>query len=161
MATDLEEYLNYLNGINMAISTCLRKFSSIRSFYLFLKKEGYSDIELEDIDMPKKPMTFPNCLSIEEVDELLDMPDIEKPEGLRDKAMLELMYASGLRVSELLSLERRKINLEKGIVKIFGKGAKERKVPVGEFAMEYIKMYIDGPRKKNPGKDSKYLFLNK
>jgi len=75
--------------------------------------------------------------------------------------MLELMYASGLRVSELLSLERKNLNISKGIVLIFGKGAKERKVPVGEFAMEYIVNYLNSVRKKYDKKSSKYLFLNR
>ena len=88
---------------------------------------------------------------------LLETPDVSKPEGLRDKAMLELMYSSGLRVSELLALERKKVNLERGIVSIFGKGAKERKVPMGDFALEFVVKYINEARVKNPGRDSKYL----
>ena len=161
MAEDLEEYMRYEASIGHSISTYLRRLSSTRSFYLFLKREKIVNFELDNIESPKKPKTLPNCLSVEEVDELLEMPDISKPEGLRDKAMLELMYSSGLRVSELLSLERRKINLNRGIVTIFGKGAKERKVPIGDFALEYVNKYILEARNKNPGKDSKYLFLNR
>lgn len=161
LGTDLYEFLKYELSIGKSISTALRRLSSTKSFYLFLKRENIIKDEIPNIETPKKPLTLPNCLSVEEVDALLDAPDVSKPEGLRDKAMIELMYASGLRVSELLSLERKKINLDKGIVTIFGKGAKERKVPVGDFALEYIKEYINGPRKKNPGKDSKFLFLNR
>ena len=129
--------------------------------YMFLKREKIIFINIPDIEPPKKPQRLPNCLSVEEVEALLDAPDISKPEGLRDKAMLELMYSSGLRVSELISLERRRINLDRGIATIFGKGAKERKVPIGDFALEYVKKYISEARNKNPGKDSKYLFLNR
>ena len=161
MSEDLEDYLRHEASIGHSVSTYLRRLSSTRSFYLFLKREGIIHIEILAIDSPKKPKTLPNCLSVEEVDELLDMPDITKPEGLRDKAMLELMYSSGLRVSELLALERRKINLERGIVTIFGKGSKERKVPIGDFALEYVNKYIVEARNKNVGKDSKYLFLNR
>ena len=161
MSEDLEEFLRYQASIGKSISTILRRLSSTRSFYLFLKREGVINIELLDIEPPKKPKTLPNCLSVEEVDQLLEMPDLTKPEGLRDRAMLELMYSSGLRVSELLSLERKKINLERGIVTIFGKGAKERKVPIGDFALEYVVRYINEARRKNVGKDSKYLFLNR
>ena len=161
MSEDLEEFLRYEASIGKSISTYLRRLSSTRSFYLFLKREGIINIEILAIDSPKKPKTLPNCLSVEEVDELLEMPDLTKPEGLRDKAMLELMYSSGLRVSELLALERKKVNLERGIVTVFGKGAKERKVPIGDFALEYVIKYIKEARNKNPGKDSKYLFLNR
>lgn len=157
------EYLRYASstGSIRQPSTYLRKMSSIRSFYLFLKREGIIDVEIPEMYTPKKPASLPNCLSIEEVEALLDAPDIKKPEGLRDRAMLELMYSSGLRVSELLSLERKKINLERGVVTIFGKGSKERKVPIGDFALEYIVKYIHEARRKNPGRDSKYLFLNR
>ena len=161
MSEDLIGFLRYQLSIGKLVSTALRRLSSTKSFYRFLKKENIIHFEIPDIEPPKKPKKLPNCLSVEEVDMLLDIPDIEKPEGQRDKAMLELMYSSGLRVSELLSLERRKINLEKGIVSIFGKGAKERRVPIGEFALDYVNLYIKDGRSKNPGKDSKYLFLNR
>ena len=163
LGEDIIEYLRYDSSTGKigSVSTYLRKMSSIKSFFLFLKREGIINVEIPEMYTPKKPQRLPNCLSVEEVEALLDAPDIEKPEGLRDKAMLELMYSSGLRVSELLALERRKINLERGIVSIFGKGAKERKVPIGDFALEYINKYIDEARRKNPGKDSKYLFLNR
>lgn len=159
--TDLIEFLRYQLNIGRTVSTALRRLSSTRSFFLFLKKEGYLEDEIPDIEPPKKPQHLPNCLSTEEVEDLLNVPDIEKPEGIRDRAMLETMYASGLRVSELLSLERSKVNLKKAVVTVFGKGAKERKVPLGDFAIEYIAKYIDEVRCKNPGKDSKYLFLNR
>ena len=163
LGEDIIEYLRYdsATGRIGSASTYLRKMSSIKSFYLFLKREGIIHVEIPTMYTPKKKQVLPNCLSVEEVEALLDTPDITKPEGLRDKAMLELMYSSGLRVSELLSLERRKINLERGIVTVFGKGAKERKVPIGDFALEYVNKYINEARKKNPGKDSKYLFLNR
>ena len=160
-AEDLTEFLRYQASIGLSVSTYLRRLSSTRSFYLFLNREGIIHFEILAIDSPKMPSRLPNCLSVEEVDELLDAPDISKPEGLRDKAMLELMYSSGLRVSELLALERRKINLNRGVVTILGKGGKERKVPIGDFALEYVNKYLNEARNKNPGKDSKYLFLNR
>lgn len=144
-----------------AMSTAIRRLSSTKSFFLFLKKEGYFKGEIPNFETPKKPEILPNCLSIEEVEDLLNAPNIDKPDGLRDRAMLETMYASGLRVSELLALERSKVNLKKAIVSVYGKGSKERKVPLGDFAIEYIKKYIEEVRSKNPGKDSKYLFLNR
>lgn len=143
------------------VTTAIRKLSSVKNFFLFLKREGYFVGEIPNIEPPKKPEYLPNCLSVEEVEELLNAPNIEKPDGLRDRAMLETMYASGLRVSELVSLERARVNLNKAIITVFGKGSKERKVPLGDFAIEYIKKYIEEARNKNPGKDSKYLFLNR
>ena len=151
--TDLIEFLRHQLAEGKSISTALRRLSSTRSFFLFLKKEGYLEDEIHDIEPPKKPKHLPNCLSTEEVEELLNIPNLEKPDGIRDRAMLETMYASGLRVSELLSLERSKVNLKKAIVTVFGKGAKERKVPLGDFAIEYIAKYLDEVRCKNPGKE--------
>ncbi len=161
LGEDLYEFYRHQQSIGRPLSTSLRRLSSTKNFYLFLKREGYLQIEIPRIETPKKPTILPNCLSVEEVEDLLNIPNLEKPEGIRDRAMLETMYASGLRVSELLSLERSKINFTKAVVTIMGKGAKERKVPLGDFAIEYIRKYLDEVRYKNPGKDSKYLFLNR
>lgn len=160
-AEDLMDFLRYQLSIGKSIATSLRRLSSTKQFYLFLKRDGYFLEDIPDIESPKKPEHLPNCLSEEEVELLLNAPDINKPEGLRDKAMLETMYASGLRVSELLALERGKVDLKHGVITIFGKGAKERKVPIGDFAIDYIKQYVEGPRRRNPGSGSKYLFLNR
>jgi len=158
---DLNSFVNYELNSGLTVPTALRRLSSIRSFYSFLKKEGYYEGELPEVDPPKKPKELPNCLSIEEVESLLEAPNMKSPSGIRDKAMLELMYASGLRVSELLNLEKRNVNLNKGIITIFGKGAKERKVPMGDFALEYVVKYLNEVRDLFHGKDSKYLFLNR
>ena len=162
----LIEFLSYQfaggeNKVPKAATTVLRRLSSIKCFYIFLKREGHFTGEIPEIETPKKPERLPNCLSIEEVEDLLNAPNIEKPDGLRDRAMLETMYASGLRVSELLALEKSRINYKKAIITVYGKGAKERKVPLGDFAIEYIQKYVTEVRKNNPGKDSKYLFLNR
>ena len=161
METDLVEFLKYELSLGLSISTALRRLSSTRGFYLFLKKDGYYTGNIPDIETPKKPKHLPNCLSEEEVDALLSAPDIETPSGLRDKAMLETMYSSGLRVSELLKLEKGQVNLTKGVITVFGKGAKERKVPIADYAVEYIKKYNNEVRSKNGNKGSKYLFLSK
>ena len=158
---DLTEFLNYELSLGLTISTALRRLSSTKGFYMFLKKEGLFKDELEEIPPIKKPKRLPNCLSVEDVERLLDAPDENKPDELRDKAMLETMYASGLRVSELLGLEKSQVNFQKGIIKVFGKGAKERIVPIGEFAMDYIKKYIENVRNFNVGRTNKVLFLNK
>lgn len=161
LGTDLLDFLRHEFSIGLSASTSLRRLSSTRSFFLFLKREGYLQDEIPEIETPKKPEHLPNCLSVEEVDNLLDMPDGDKPESIRDRAMLETMYATGLRVSELLGLERARVNLKKGIITVLGKGAKERKVPLGEYAIDCIINYLDKVRCKNVGRDSKYLFLNR
>ncbi len=160
-ADDLLEFFRYEETLGLSISTALRRLSSTKNFYLFLKREKLFHEELPKFESVKRIERLPNCLTVEQVDDLLEAPDISKSDQLRDKAMLETMYASGLRVSELLMLELGRVNLKKGVITVFGKGAKERKVPLGEFACEYIAKYIKEVRKKNPGKDSKYLFLSK
>ena len=158
---NLIDFLRYQLSIGRSIATSLRRLSSTKQYFLFLKRDGYFKEEIPEIESPKKPEHLPNCLSEEEVETLLNAPNVEKPEGLRDKAMLETMYACGLRVSELLALERGKVDLKHGVITIFGKGAKERKVPIGDFAIDYIRQYVEGPRRKNPGSGTKYLFLNR
>ena len=158
---DLNSFMLYGASIGRRPSTTLRRAASIKHFYLFLKKDGYYNDEIPEVEAPKKEKMLPTYLSVEEVELLLNAPNMKSPSGIRDRAMLELMYASGLRVSELLLLEKANINLKKGIVIIFGKGAKERKVPIGDFALEYIVKYLNEVRGKFHGADSKYLFLNK
>lgn len=161
LETDLYEFLKFELSLGKSVSTALRRLSSTRSFYLFLKKEGYFIGNIPDIETPKKPKHLPNCLSEEEIDKLLETPDLTSPSGIRDRAMLETMYSSGLRVSELLNLKRGQVNLNKCIITVFGKGAKERKVPIAEYAVEYIKKYINEVRNKSEFKKSDYLFLNR
>lgn len=158
---DLYEFLKYELSLGLTVSTALRRLSSTRSFYIFLKKEGHYVGNIPDIETPKKPKHLPNCLSEEEVEALLNAPDLESPSGIRDKAMLETMYSSGLRVSELLQLKKGQVNLSKGVITVFGKGAKERKVPLSDYAIEYIRKYMTEVRNKSEHKGSEYLFLSK
>ena len=159
--SDLYEFLKYELSIGHSVSTALRRLSCMRNFFLFLKRDGHYNGAIPDIETPKKPKYLPNCLTEEEVEALLNAPDLSTPSGLRDKAMLETMYSSGLRVSELLSLERGQVNLSKGVITVFGKGAKERRVPIADYAVEYIQEYIKEVRNKSEFKSSKYLFLSK
>lgn len=159
--TDLIDFLEFEMENDMSVSTSLRRLSSTKSFYLFLKRENLLNDEIPDIITPKKPEHLPTCLTLEEVEDLLNAPDLKKKDGIRDKAMLELMYSSGLRVSELLQLEKSKIDLKHNIVSIVGKGEKQRKIPVGEYAASFIFDYIEKVRNLNPGKENKYLFLSK
>lgn len=161
LESDLYEFLRFELSLGLSIATALRRLSSTRSFYLFLKKEGFYQGNIPEIETPKKPKLLPNCLSEDEVDLLLNAPNLSTPSGLRDKAMLETMYASGLRVSELIKLEKGQVNLTKGVVTVFGKGAKERKVPIADFTIEYITRYINEVRNFSKNKSSKYLFLSR
>jgi integrase/recombinase XerD len=124
-----------------------RHLVSIRGFYRFLMQaEILSSDPTRLIDLPKSGLKLPDVLTIDEVKRLLEAPDLGKPAGCRDAAMLELLYAAGLRVSELTALELQDINLTAGYVRVFGKGAKERVVPIGQYAQEKIRRYINGAR---------------
>ena len=158
---DLQSFVIFGSSVGLTPSTTLRRASSIKQFYIFLKKDGYYNDEIPDIESIKKPKQLPTCLSVEEVEALLNAPNMKSLSGIRDRAMLELIYASGLRVSELLNLEIGNVNLKRGIVTVFGKGAKERKVPIGDFALDYVVKYLNEVRDKFNGRNSKYLFLNR
>ena len=161
LESDLYEFLKYELAVGHSVSTALRRLSCMRNFFLFLKRDGFYQGAIPDIETPKKPKYLPNCLTEDEVEALLNAPDLSTPSGLRDKAMLETMYSSGLRVSELIGLQKSQINLTKGVITVFGKGAKERKVPIADYAVEYIKDYIKEVRNKIDVNHSKYLFLSK
>jgi integrase/recombinase XerD len=124
-----------------------RLLSGLRGFYRFLLRENLiqGDPTL-DIDLPQLGKALPKSLSETDVDALLGAPDIETPIGLRDKAMLEVLYACGLRVSELVALTLDQINLRQGVVRVFGKGSKERLVPMGDEAMDWIERYCRDAR---------------
>ena len=158
---DVEKYIIYLNNQGKSISTILRMVSSVKSFYLYLVHEKVITCDINQIDLPKKPSHLPTVLSFEEIDLLLEQPDLTKPNGIRDRAMLEVMYASGLRVSELLSIEKKNLSIEKKLIRIFGKGAKERYVPLSDFALEYLIKYLNEVRNISPYRNSKYIFINK
>ena len=161
LESDLYEFLKYELAVGHSVSTALRRLSCMRNFFLFLKRDGFYQGAIPDIETPKKPKYLPNCLTEDEVEALLNAPDLTTPSGLRDKAMLETMYSSGLRVSELIGLQKNQVNLTKGVITVFGKGAKERKVPIADYAVEYIKDYIKEVRNKIDVNHSKYLFLSK
>lgn len=157
---DIEKYIVALTNEGKAVSTILRRVSTVRNFYLFLQKERKLASEAGQVELPKLPQHLPTVLSFEEVEALLEQPDMEKASGIRDRAMLEVMYASGLRVSELLSIEKKNISFEKHVIRIFGKGAKERYVPISDFALEYLNKYISEVRSRSKYRDSRYIFIN-
>ncbi len=138
---DIYRYLTYLDKEKYSIYSVVRKISSIKSFYTYLINEDIYKINL-DIERPKFYKKLPKVLTIDEVDKLLDIP-LDTPFDYRNKAMLELMYATGLRVSELIDLTPLNIDLDKQIVRCYGKGNKERIVPMGKIACKYLKIYME------------------
>ena len=161
LPTDISDFVQIQMKNQLSVPTILRRISSTMNFYLFLGKEHIINFVVKDFDRPKKRKSLPKTISVEEVEDLLEAPDLTKDEGFRDRTMLEVMYSSGLRVSELLSLKMKQINLEKGVIDIIGKGNKQRKVPVGEYALDFVKQYIEEHRIHNPGRRTNYLFLNR
>ena len=158
---DISDFINYLSSKGLKTSSIIRRSTVIRLFYIYLNKEKLIDVPLTGLYLPKNEKHLPSVLSTDEVDASLDCFDLTKEVEIRDKAMLETMYASGLRVSELLSLELGNINFVQGYIKTKGKGSKERIIPIGEFALEYLSLYIDKVRRCNVGYKTKYVFLNK
>ena len=156
----LNNFLIKLSNEGKSISTVLRRVSTIRNFYIYLQKMNIINSNEILIDLPKQNRHLPSVLSLEEIDELFMQPDTTKPSGIRDRAMLEIMYACGLRVSELLTIEKKNVSLETSTIRIFGKGAKERVVPVSDFALDYLIKYINEVRNYSKNRQSKYIFLN-
>jgi integrase/recombinase XerD len=124
-----------------------RHLVTIRGLYKFLVQEGILTKDpVKQIDLPKTGLKLPDVLSFDEVKRLLEVPDPVKPNGIRDAAMLELLYAAGLRVSELIGLRLQDVNLQGGYVRVYGKGAKERIVPIGQYARDKIQHYLTTTR---------------
>jgi len=142
-------------------STQARLHSSLKRFYRFLARGRRIDVDPTlKLDPPKKPPRFPKTLSEEDVEALLGQPDAATPLGLRDRAMLEVLYASGLRVSELVRLKLAEVSYDMGVVRVFGKGAKERLVPLGEEAIDWLGRYSKEGRPVLLGKrSSDYVFV--
>jgi integrase/recombinase XerD len=142
-------------------STQARLHSSLKRFYQFLARDGRirADPTLK-LDAPKKPQRFPKTLSEADVETLLREPDAGQPLGLRDRAMLEVLYASGLRVSELVRLKLSEVSTDQGVVRIFGKGAKERLVPLGEEALAWLARWVaEGRPELLKGRASEFVFV--
>jgi integrase/recombinase XerD len=127
--------------------TAARNLVAVRNFLRFLHEEGViKSNPAELVDMQKMERPLPKVLTYQEVEAILESPNTTKPAGLRDRAMLEVLYASGLRVSELVGLPMRALNLQIGILRIWGKGRKERLVPIGDVANEWLRRYLDEAR---------------
>lgn len=144
---DLLDYLAFRVRTGASPRTSARLLSSMRRFYaLQIRDERLAEDPCHDIDAPKLGRPLPDSLSEGEVDRLLAAPDCADALGLRDRAMLELLYATGLRVTELVELTRPRLHLDQGVVRVLGKGGKERLVPVGEEALDWVERYLSDAR---------------
>lgn len=159
----LRDYLSHLMKQGLVKASIARKLSAIRSFYRYLLREGViSTSPAATTSSPKLDKRLPSFLTIEEMKRLLQAPDLSTPQGQRDRALLELLYASGLRVSELAQLNLKQVNLDTHEIRVWGKGAKERVVLMGEPAAKALTTYLSQGRPKLLGKKrSNALFLNR
>ena len=154
---DVREYLKYLDELKLKNSTIARRISAIRSFYNYLLSMGIiSNNIFNSIRNPKLEKKLPNYLSYEELGDILDSIDISTPTGIRNRLLIEMFYATGCRVSELINIKMSDINFTNKSIRIMGKGSKERIVYYGDYAQIYLNMYLE----TEFNKDSKYLFLN-
>ena len=159
--SDILSYLVFMRKSGLTSRSAARNIVAIRMFYRFLVQENHiKKTPTENLEIPRSVSRLPHTLSLHEVENLLASPDLDKPAGVRNRAMFELLYATGLRVSELVSISLDSLNLEAGFVIVLGKGSKERVVPMGEVAMDWIKTYLQNSRDKIlNGRESNYLFI--
>ncbi len=141
-SADIQSFIAHRGKNGVKPSSLARLISSLRRFYRYQLREGRIEEDPSAlIDSPKLAKTLPETLSESQIDALLEAPDITDAIGLRDRAMLELLYATGLRVSELVSLEQSQLSLQQGVVRVIGKGNKERLVPMGDVAVDWLMQY--------------------
>ena len=162
--TDILEFITAINQIGLSERTQARMLSSFKAFYKYLLVEKLiSTNPLELIESPKLPQKIPEVLSIEEVQSIIESVDLSDPLGHRNRAILETLYASGLRVSELIELKISNLIFDLGFIRVIGKGDKERLVPIGEEAITQIKYYIKHYRSQLTIKDTfrDHVFLNR
>jgi integrase/recombinase XerD len=157
----VNQYLTSLYRSKFSSRSIARHLATLRNFYSFLLREGQVKSDpTEHIRSPKQWKAIPKFLNLSQIEQILQAPDLSVPTGVRDRAMLELLYATGLRVSELCQVAISDLNLEMGILRTTGKGNKQRVVPVGRSAIEAVRRYLETGRAKIlKGKGSRYLFV--
>jgi integrase/recombinase XerD len=159
----LDDFLIWLFQKNMETKSIARKISSLSVFFKFLKIEGIiKENPARLLNRPKIGKKIPNYLTIDEVEKVIDYFDAVKPEGIRDRALFELIYSCGLRVSEVSALEIGSVYFEESILQVYGKGSKERYVPIGQMALQELKKYLElsRPVLARKSKKTDALFLN-
>lgn len=161
-ARTLREYIYHLKDLGLAPASIRRNVSAVRTYFKFLVGEGLVVRDpAERLETPKKWRTLPEVLGVDEVAKLLATPSLDEPLAFRDRAMLEVAYGAGLRVSEWISLSMRDVLLQDHLVRVFGKGSKERLVPIGRSAIAAIAIYLRELRPKlEKGEGKGILFLN-
>lgn len=155
-------YMTQLKEKGLAAATIARKLAAIKAFYRFMTAEGYMDANpAEVVEAGTKGIKLPRVLSEDEVVRLLSQPDITTAEGFRDRTMLEVLYATGMRVSELINLTLDRVDLNMKYIIAFGKGSKERIVPLGSVAAEFLQQYLEKVRPKltHAGRNTNIVFL--
>ena len=162
---DTETIRKFLHeGQDLSARSQARLVSALRTFYRFLLIEGFMESNpLELVDLPKWHRKLPQVLSFEEINAIEQTFDLSKPENFRNKTMIELLYSCGLRVSELIALQTSDLHLEEGFIRVVGKGDKERLVPIGSYATQLLRLYLEGVRQQlHPSKRfQKVLFPNR
>ena len=161
-AAQLREFIYFLKDLGLAATTIHRQVSALRTYYKFLVGEGIATRDpSERIESPKRWRALPTVLTVAEIDKLLAAPNTDEPLAIRDRALLEFAYATGVRVSELVGLKLQDILFTDGVARVFGKGAKERLVPVGRRALGAVSLYAREIRPTlDRGKGRGILFLN-
>ena len=156
---DIMDFItNYFK--DKGVSSKTNSITSINNFYIYLVKDKRIDINpCENIDRPKMKKRLPDVLTVNEVDKLLDI-SLHTKEDYRDKAILEVLYATGIRISELTNLKMQDVDFANKVVRVFGKGSKERIVPINKYALKYLGMYLDIRGSFLKGKLTDYIFLN-
>ncbi|EFG48987.1 tyrosine recombinase XerD [Aerococcus viridans ATCC 11563 = CCUG 4311] len=158
------DHLKWMDEDHLATSTRSHYVSTLRHFFRYLKLDGViEDNPMEKISLPKKTQHLPAVLTLDEVDRILATPDITKPLGLRDRTLLETLYSTGMRVSEIIHIKLEDIHLDMGFIQTIGKGGKERLVPIGEMAEDWINKYLTEGRPKlvkDEDETQGYLFVN-
>jgi len=157
----LSNYFLFLKKNNLSSSSILRKIASMKAFFRFLIQEGIVKSNPAGLlKSQKREIRLPDFLSYEDIKMILDSPDITSNLGIRDKALLELLYSTGMRVSEIIKLKMDSLDLDVGFVRVFGKREKERIVPIGKEAIKYLKLYLEKRPLIFPKKRDSFLFLN-
>jgi integrase/recombinase XerD len=159
---DLEAFVRESMASGLSPTSTARLVAAVRGFYRFLRVAGHVDVNpADDLQAPRTLATLPHFLSIADVDALLDAPDVSTPKGLRDRALIEVLYATGLRVSELVGLRVSDLHPDEGYLQCTGKGGKDRIVPLGDAAAEWIARYTATARPVLARRrDSPWLFVN-
>lgn len=157
------DFLQHLKDEKKSSATIIRMVSSLRKFHQFLRQEQVTqDDPMQHIETPKKAQVLPKILSLEEVETLIETPKTNTTLGLRDRAILEVMYATGLRVTELITLKLQDLHLQLGLIQTLGKGDKERIIPLGDQAIHWLELYLEKSRPQlvKSNQAVPFVFLN-